>query len=210
MSPHDQDLPPLPDDLAEGMKALRRVRPPESLVDRALGGLPDRPARLTARGNDSDSNGKEQGSSSRWLWGALVAAPALAVIALLVHSQAGRDAGRSALSFIERSEERSVVLPEEGHAWTHLDLWTHHHDDELAVVHLEVPENVRVRLPGDDGGALERSCEQDRCIHRFTRRHGQGEPVGVAVLEPGRYEIHVRHESEEAQVRERFILTARD
>lgn len=208
MSSQDQDLPPLPDDLAEGMKALRRVEPSRDLVDRALGGLPDRPARLTAR----DSDEKEQGSS-RWLLGGLIVAPALAAIAFAIYWASGAGGAGSALSRrspIERSEERAVDLPEEGHAWTHLDLWTHHHDDELAVVHLEVPENVRVRLPGDDGGALERSCEQDRCIHRFTRRHGQGDPVGVAVMEPGRYEIHVHHESDEAQVRERFVLTARD
>ena len=92
-------------------------------------------------------------------------------------------------------------------AWTHLDLWTHRHADEPAVVHLEVPEHVRVRLPDGEGGALEEHCQRERCSHRLTRYRGEA-PLSVAVTQPGRYEIHVRHESNEARVRERFVLTA--
>lgn len=199
MSPHDHDLPPLPKELMEGLRSMRRVKPSDAIVERALTNLPDRP------GGAAEPEPDKVHPSPRWLLGALVAAPALAALAVVLQVW---DGGSAELSPIQRSEERAVDLPEDGHAWTDLDLWTHHHEDEPMVVHLEVPENVRVRMPGDDGGPTERSCEQDRCIHRFTHRHGDELPLGVAVAQPGRYVIRVRHESNEAMVDEHFVLTA--
>ena len=75
-----------------------------------------------------------------------------------------------------------------------------------ARLRAEAPAH-RVRLPDGEGGALERHCQQERCSHRLTRYRGEA-PLSVAVEQPGRYEIHVRHESDEARVRERFVLIA--
>ncbi|WP_437774348.1 hypothetical protein [Sorangium sp. So ce1097] len=196
MSGHDHDLPPIPPELAARMRALRSMSPPDTLVERALGDLPEQRERPAAEG------GKR--ASGRWGWGALVAAPALAALALAVVMAGDRGASSPA---IQRSEERAVALLDDGHAWMHLDLWTHRHADEPAVIHLEVPEHVRVRLPDGEGGALEQHCQKERCSHRLTRYRGEA-PLSVAVAQPGRYEIHVRHESIEARVRERFVLTA--
>ncbi|KYF70944.1 hypothetical protein [Sorangium cellulosum] len=196
MSGHDDDLPPIPPDLTASLRALRSVSPPEALVERALSRLPEPPERPDATA--------PQRARGRWGWTALIAAPALAAIALGIVVAVDRGVSSPA---IERSEERSIALPDDGHAWTHLDLWTHRHADEPAVVHLEVPEDVRVRLPDGEGGALEKHCRQERCSHRLTRYRGEA-PLSVAVAQPGRYEIHVRHESNEARVRERFVLTA--
>jgi hypothetical protein len=133
-----------------------------------------------------------------------IAAPVLAALTAAVF--VAGDWGARAPA-IERAEERAVALPTEGHAWMLLDLWTHRHADEPAVVQIEVPEHVRVRLPDGAGGSLEQHCRQERCSHRLTRYHGDA-PLSVAVAQPGRYEIDVRHESNEARVRERFILIA--
>ncbi|HSN99295.1 MAG TPA: hypothetical protein VLS89_13460, partial [Candidatus Nanopelagicales bacterium] len=170
------------------------------LVERTLQALPERrPAEPSAR--PARGSGREV---PRLLWGSLAAATALAALMAGFHHLGGGAAAEA----VERIEERAVELPDDGHAWEVLDLWTHHHEDRPALVHVEVPEKVRVHLPDEDGGAMERHCEEDRCVHSFTRRHGDGVPVRVAVTHPGRYEIHVRHESREARVRERFILTA--
>ncbi|AGP38089.1 hypothetical protein BE04_27890 [Sorangium cellulosum] len=199
MSGQDHDVPPIPQDLAASMRALRAMGPSEALVERALSKLPERPERPAAEGGK-----RSQRAQSRWRWGAIIAAPALAALAVAVLLAGGGGASSPA---IERSEERAVALPDDGHAWMHLDLWTHRHAEEPAVVHLEVPEHVRVRLPDGEGGALEEHCQQERCSHRLTRYRGDA-PLSVAVAQPGRYEIHVRHESNEARVRERFVLTA--
>ncbi|WP_437961894.1 hypothetical protein WME76_21110 [Sorangium sp. So ce119] len=196
MSGHDHDLPPIPPDLTASLRALRSVSPSEALVERALSRLPEPPERPVAPA--------PRRASGRWGWSALIAAPALAAVALAIVVAVDRGVSSPA---IERSEERALALPDDGHAWMHLDLWTHRHADEPAVVHLEVPEDVRVRLPDGEGGALERHCQQERCSHRLTRYRGEA-PLSVAVAQPGRYEIHVRHESNEARVRERFVLTA--
>ncbi|WP_441285686.1 hypothetical protein ACSRUE_24405 [Sorangium sp. KYC3313] len=199
MSERDDDLPPIPRDLAASMRALRSMSPSDALVERALSKLPERPARpAAARG------ARSQRASSRWGRRAFIAAPALAALTAAVLVAGDRGACSPA---IERSEERAVALPDEGHAWTHLDLLTHGHADEPAVVQIEVPEHVRVRLPDGEGGSLEQHCRQERCSHRLTRYRGDA-PLGVAVAHPGRYEIHVRHESNEARVRERFVLIA--
>ncbi|WP_437739196.1 hypothetical protein WMF39_26005 [Sorangium sp. So ce1504] len=196
MSERDDDLPPIPPDLAASMRALRSMSPSDALVERALSKLPERPA--------AAGGARSQRASNRRGRRAFIAAPALAALAVAVFVAGDRGACSPA---IERSEERAVALPDEGHAWTHLDLWTHHHADEPAVVQLEVPEHVRVRLPDGEGGSLEQHCRQERCSHRLTRYHGDA-PLGVAVAQPGRYEIHVHHESNEARVRERFLLIA--
>ncbi|WP_437541003.1 hypothetical protein WME97_25930 [Sorangium sp. So ce367] len=199
MSERDDDLPPIPQELAANMRALRSMSPSDALVERALSKLPERPERPAAAGG-----ARSQRASDRSGWRVFIAAPALAALAVAVFVAGDRGACSPA---IERSEERAVALPDEGHAWTLLDLWTHRHADEPAVVQLEVPEHVRVRLPDGEGGSLEQHCRQERCSHRLTRYRGDA-PLGVAVAQPGRYEIHVRHESNEARVRERFVLIA--
>jgi len=196
----DQNLPPLPPKIAEQMRALRQVEPSGELVDKAF----ERAA--------SAAGARERGakpappSLSRAKLTALFAVPALVIAAVTVYFIEPKEKVASA---IERSEERSLELPQQGHVWTDLDLQTQHHADEPAVVHVEIPESVRVALPNSDGGALERHCEAPRgCVHRFTQKHGHHPPLRVAVAHPGRYEIHVRHESQGASVRERFVLTA--
>ncbi|WP_437595014.1 hypothetical protein [Sorangium sp. So ce1000] len=181
------------------MRVLRSMTPSEELVERALSKLPERRERPEAGGGT-----QSQRASSPWGWRVFMVVPALAALAAAVFVASDRGASSPA---IERSEERALALPDEGDAWMPLDLWTHRHADEPAVVDLEVPEHVRVRLPDGEGGALEQHCQQVRCLHRLTRYRGDA-PLSVAVAQPGRYEIHVRHESNEASVRERFVLTA--
>jgi hypothetical protein len=110
-----------------------------------------------------------------------------------------------------RVEERSLTLPESGNVWTSLELQTQHHADETAVVHIEVPINVRVRVPaasGVESEGYERHCTETHCTHQFTQHHGSGVPVRIAVAHPGRYDIHIRHESKFAAMREHFVVTA--
>ncbi len=196
MNSHDHDLPPLPKELVEEMAALRRTKPAEGLIERAFSALPPTPPRQEPKAKRASQ------SRPHLAWIGLALAPALAVAAIAVH-HAEDSAPTSA---IERIEERSVDLPEQGHAWTDIRLETHHHADKPTVVHVDIPENVRVRLPSGDGSEKEQHCEASRCVHRFT--HRPGVPLRVAVTHPGRYEIHVRHESKEAHVKERFVLTA--
>jgi hypothetical protein len=201
MMDRDGDLPPLPTEIADGMRALRRERPKEALIERTFEKITE--ASVTHR-----SAKRPTSRRFRLPWFALVATPVLVTGAVLVGSSLLATRNHVATSAIERSEERAVDLPEDGHVWTDLHLQTHHHADWTADVDVEVPENVRVAVPGADGPDAERHCEASRCVHRFTHRHGHSPPLRVAVTHPGRYEIHVRHVSKEAHVRERFVLTA--
>ncbi|WP_437922575.1 hypothetical protein WMF37_26420 [Sorangium sp. So ce291] len=187
-------MPPLPRELAESLRLMRRLRPPEALVERAMTRLPEQVKRLVAAG-------ARRRRTARWG----LATPALVALALTALLWARGGAAGPAL---ERFEEQSVELPDSGTAWTHLDLWTDRHAGQTAVMDVEVPENVRVRLPDGRGGALERRCEFARCVHQIVGFPGDGAPLNVALDEPGRYEIHVRHESNEARVSERFVLIA--
>lgn len=196
MNGHDHDLPPLPKELVEEMQTLRRMKPAEQLVERAFAALPPTPPRQAPKAKRASQQ------RPRLIWLGLALAPALAAAAIAIHH--ANDAAPT--SAIERTEERAVDLPEQGHAWTDIPLETHHHADKPTVVHVDIPENVRVRLPIGDGGEQEQHCEESRCVHRFA--HRPGVPLRVAVAHPGRYEIHVRHESKDAHVKERFVLTA--
>ncbi|XYH92292.1 hypothetical protein ACMHYB_30970 [Sorangium sp. So ce1128] len=59
MSGDDHSLPPLPRKLADGLRSLRRLRPSEALVERALSGLPERPTRRAAA-DDEERTSSEQ------------------------------------------------------------------------------------------------------------------------------------------------------
>ncbi len=203
-----EDLPPLPSKLAEEIRAFKQVKPPQSLVERTFSGLPERAAaERHTEPQAPDKRRRGEGSTFVRL------APAMALSAALGYAIWTRVAplqGPEAQGpEVVRVEERAVALPEAGHAWTELDLLTHHHDDQPALVHLDVPTHVRVQLPSEADSALERHCAETRCVHRFTHHNGKGVPLRVAVTHPGRYEIHVRHESKKANLREQFVLTAR-
>lgn len=204
MSNHE--LPPLPEFISKDMQSLRNVEPSSALVERSMASLPDGSAIKTAPKSGVAKRTNEGEKPSWWLM--MIPAVAVAAGALFFlngkFDQPNRDA-------MVRIEEKTIDLPESGHAWMALDLQTHHHADEPAIVHLEVPTNVRVRLPktnGIEGEIDEQHCTETRCVHRFTQHHGQGVPVRVAVTHPGRYDIHVRHESKIAAMREHFVLTA--
>jgi hypothetical protein len=196
MSNHE--LPPLPETISKDMQSLRNVEPSSALIERSMASLPDRSAIQTTQKGDQ--------AKPSFL---MLMIPTIAVAAAAIFYFSGKfvQSNRDALV---RVEEKNVALPESGHTWTALDLQTHHHADEPAVVHLEVPTNVRVRLPqanaADD--VDERHCAETRCVHRFTQHHGKGVPVRIAVTHPGRYDIHVRHESKVAAMREHFVVTA--
>ncbi|AKT36736.1 hypothetical protein [Chondromyces crocatus] len=200
MNRREQDLPPLPEDLARGFQALRAREPSEDLVTRAFAALPTRRPTEATEGASTQQRG-----NPRWLFGGLALVPALAALAVAVHLAGNQG---DPIAALERFEERAVGLDEVGQTWAELDLWTHHHAGRASVVHLEVPERVSVRVPGEDGSLLEHPCIAPRCVHRFTHSDGGGTPVRVAFQEPGRYEIQVRHESKEARVRERFVVNA--
>lgn len=203
MSKHE--LPPLPENIRADMQSLRNVAPSAADIDRVMARLPERSsvqsrARSTTSSEESDAPG-------RWKWPFLIPAAVAIGGLVLVFNMFGRPTKQDMV----RVEEKTVALPESGHAWTALDLHTHHHADEPAVVHVEVPTNVRVRLPAANGMGHEtdeRHCTEMRCVHRFTQHHGKGVPVRIAVTHPGRYDIHVRHESKVAAMREHFVVTA--
>ncbi|EYF02942.1 hypothetical protein [Chondromyces apiculatus] len=208
MKRHDHELPPLPEDLARGMQALRGMGPTDDLVERALGALPDR------RPESARPSSNRERPTSRWLLGSLALAPALAAVGVVAFHLAATRGALGTLpesdptATLERSEERTLGLDAEGQTWAEFDLVTHHHEGREATVHLEVPESVSVRLPGGDGSFLERSCAESRCLHSFKHSEVDGGPLRVAFAQPGRYEIQVRHESKEARVSERFVVTA--
>ncbi|MDI1445414.1 hypothetical protein [Polyangium sp. 6x1] len=198
---NSKDLPPLPEKLEEEIRALRQVKPPQSLVERAFASLPERSASERRTSKDIPDKPRPDGSSAF-----VRIAPAMALAAALAYGIYGHV--RSEGPEVVRIEERAVALPEAGHAWTELHLQTQHHDDQPALVSLEVPTHVRVVLPSESDTKLERQCVEDRCVHKFTHHNGRGVPLRVAVAHPGRYEIHVRHESKKAALREQFVLTA--
>lgn len=199
------ELPPLPDTIAKDLQALRSLEPSTSLVERAMANLPDRSSVQTS---SSPVSKQDHGSSKRHSI-LVFMIPAVAIAAAVMFFSGKFDSGpRDAMV---RVEEKTLSLPESGHAWTALDLQTQHHANEPAIVHLEVPTNVRVSFPaasGVEGAADEKHCTETRCIHRFTQHHGKGVPVRIAVTHPGRYDIHVRHESKVAAMREHFVVTA--
>jgi hypothetical protein len=205
MSSHE--LPPLPEALEKDMQSLRNVEPSAALVERAMAGLPDGSSRPSSRMSDVSKRKNRPARRSMLVF--TIPAVAIAVGAIL--SAFGKFDTTSREDMI-RVEEKTLALPETGHAWTALDLQTHHHANEPALVHLEVPTNVRVRLPapnGHDGDLDEQHCSESRCVHRFTQHHGKGVPVRIAVTHPGRYDIHVRHESKVAAMREHFVVNAK-
>jgi len=201
----NQELQPLPEVISKDMQSLRNVEPPAALIERSMARLPDRSAIQTTQKSGVDKPKSAEAKPSFLML--LIPAIAVAAGAIFYVNEKFDQPNQQALV---RVEEKTVALPETGHAWTALDLQTHHHADEPAIVHLEVPINVRVRLPqanaSDD--VDERHCTETRCIHRFTQHHGKGVPVRIAVTHPGRYDIHVRHESKVAAMREHFVLTA--
>jgi hypothetical protein len=199
------ELTPLPENISKDMRSLRNVEPSSALVERAMAKLPEGSASQTAPKKDGE---KRRGAGPRHsLLIFMIPAAAVAAAALLFVAKFGQPTREAMV----RMEEKTVAIHESGHEWTALDLQTHHHADEPAVVHLDIPTNVRVRLPvanGADGDVDERHCTENRCIHRFTQHHGKGVPLRIAVTHPGRYDIHVRHESKVAAMREHFVLTA--
>lgn len=204
MSTHDS--PPLPEAAVKDMQSLRSMEPSASLVDRAMARLPQQPAVQTSRTNEVPlrNNGSTRHSSLIFM------IPAVAIAAGAIFFAAGQfDAPHR--EDMTRVEEKTLSLPQSGNVWTSLELQTQHHANEAAVVHIDVPTNVRVRLPSANGVDVEsddQHCTESRCIHRFTQRHGIGVPVRIAVAHPGRYDIHVRHESKVAAMREHFVVTA--
>lgn len=203
MSNHE--LPPLPEKIRADMQSLRSVEPSATDIDRALARLPERSS-VQSRTRGA-TNREEDDVPNPWRWSFLI--PAMVAVGglMLVFKMFGTPNKQDMV----RVEEKTLALPESGHVWTALDLQTHHHADEPAIVHLEVPTNVRVRLPSPNGiehEADELHCTESRCTHRFTQHHGKGVPVRIAVTHPGRYDIHVRHESKVAAMREHFVLTA--
>lgn len=187
------DLPPLSEEIAEEMQALKHLQPPPAVVEQAF-------ARL-----DALEQTKKPPAKLKSIYVPIVAI-AMAAVAMVVGRQFAPQT-----EDVVRFEERVLSLPESGHAWTALDLQTHHHDGQPAIVHLEVPTHVRVSLPSAtaaNGDQDEQHCAETRCVHRFTQHHGKGVPLRIAVTHPGRYEIHVRHESKKAAMREHFVVTA--
>lgn len=204
MSNHE--LPSLPEVIRQDIQALRNIEPSMDLVERAMASLPERPALQQAQ----KSTGTRRKSDVTRNSSLVFLIPAAAMAAGMIYFFAHQLATPQRQDMV-RVEEKTVALPESGHTWTDLDLQTHHHADEPAIVHLEVPTNVRVRFPAANGVAGaedEQHCTETRCIHRFTQHHGQGVPVRIALTHPGRYDIHVRHESKVAAMREHFVLTA--
>lgn len=198
-----KNLPPLPKELEEEMRAFRRSKPSEELCERVFASLPEREPETRPAVDLRPERSSRR--NRRFMLNRVV--PVLAVATAGAFLLFGREKP-TARHEIERSSEQAVALPEDGQAWTELDLQTQHHADQPALVHVTVPTHVRVRLLGEDGQAFERHCEAERCVHRFTHRPNNGSPLRVAVAHPGRYEIHVHHESNKANLRERFVLHA--
>ncbi len=96
----------------------------------------------------------------------------------------------------------------DGSAVAELALATHHHEHDAAHLHIDVPTGVAMHLDND---ARSSACRTVRCIHRLhSRAQPHHSPLRVVLSKPGRYVIHVTHESGGARVRERFVVLAHE
>ncbi len=189
MSDHD----PRRDPLDPSLRPLREVRAPAGLFEAAL------------RRVDAPERTRKTAPPRRapWISALLTLSPVVATAAVLPFAfHETRE-----LEEFSHAREIELVLPAEGDAVTDLALATHHHDDPTHV-QMDVPQGVSVGF--HDAGTRGSTCTRARCVHRWhssvPAAHG---PVRVGVSGPGRYVIHVAHESHGTRVRERIVLNAR-
>jgi hypothetical protein len=198
MSQSDREPPPSLD-LRRDLHALRRVEP-----------SPEFEARLGKALRDADrkrSQADQQRKPPRarplpWTTWAVLAQATFA-IALLIHFSDNE-------AEIERSQELTVQIPEDGQIWVPLRLETQHHE-EGPTLQVHAPEGVEVSThPVVEGGERRTVCRDATCTHRFTLPPPpHADPhVRVGIRTPGTYEIDVRHRSDEHSVRERFVVRA--
>lgn len=204
----ESDLPPA---LRKAAQELRRMEPSEALGDRLEIALikADResPGRRVASHRPASRTGRVLGP-----WLAVV--PGAAAMALMLHLAFGKDANENADEMWQHvhSQDVELVLDEDGHSWVNLNLLTHHHDGQQALVRVDAPHDVKVMPPRHakhHGHAP--VCAAARCVHRFSQptHHPRSAPLQVGVTEPGRYRISVEHASSGGRIREEFVVHAR-
>lgn len=184
------------DSLDHALRELRSIEAPESLVRKAFANLdaPERPRRAPRRG--------------AWFTALLYLAPvtAVAATAALSFTRVPVTSVAPAAREFSHAREIALELPRGGDAMAELSLATHHHDERNAHVRVEVPEGVALHLDVD---ARATACAQSSCVHRWqTGSPSHRNPLQIVVSEPGRYVIHVTHESGSARVSERFVVLA--
>jgi len=193
----DSPLEPLPETLDVGMRALRRVNPPTATLDRMEAAL------AAADENRARPDARNVPTRRRPFPALLAVVPTLTLAALAVLLVArGSDVPMEEIGV---TEDLALTLPAEGRAFLDVALRTEHHDDATTKVTLDAPERLQVTMAGISDATGGPNCADARCVHRFEVDRDEG-PLRIGVDEPGHYVIHVRHESSEANVHQRFTL----
>lgn len=187
-------------DLRRDLHALRRVTPSPEFEARLGKALRD--AERKRSKTDERTPPPRRSRPLPWTTWAVLAQATFAIVLLIHFSDTEAE--------VERSQELTVQIPEEGEIWVPLRLETHHHE-EGPTLHVHAPEGVEISThPVAEGAGRRMVCREATCTHRFTLPPPpHADPhVRIGIRAPGTYEIDVRHRSDERSVRERFVVRA--
>lgn len=209
---NDHPRSKLPPALQEAARQLKSVELPEGFHARLAGAL------VEADQTGWRPNAQPRRTRTAWMraggpWLAFV--PGAAGMALMLHLAFGGGDEAEAEAEIwhqAQSQEVELVLDATGHSWVNLDLLTHHHDGQQAIVRVDAPHDVRVMAPEHAEHEVDSPiCAAQRCVHEYSQpTHDDNAPaLQVGVAEPGRYRISVEHASSGTRVREEFVVLAR-
>lgn len=204
MKHREEEPPAWPEELNSALRDFQNTRPDPVFVSRLRDAL-----------KEGHSAGEARVIAWKWqrwpLWAALLPVTAAAVIAL--HVGLGGSFISAALPFdLHRFEEMEFKLAPGGGSVFDLELWTHHHDeDDALIVHVDVPETLQVGSPHAVHHDEVPLCEASRCRYRLKPHAEAPRNVNlkVAIAEPGRYRIRVEHVSDSGRVREELLVNAR-
>jgi hypothetical protein len=219
MVDHGERPSDLPSALRRAAGDLRAMTHPAGFERRLARALEAADAKEALR--QDGSPGAPARSSKVWET-LLMTCPAIAAMVVTVllgrallpsaepHADRVEAAGAQADSFFHRFEERAVASAPSGEsAWVDLDLWTHHHGDQDATVHLDAPTSVRVKASEHSTLHAAPRCGAERCVHSFVTRtahRSSATPLRIGIDAPGKYHIHIEHASPGVRVSEFFVV----
>lgn len=177
----EEELAPLPSEVAEDLAALRAMDAPADVTARAFARIrepaaPPRPSAKPAR--------------RRFVAGLTVAASACALLVL------------SLVNLQPRADEIALALPSEGSGYIHLP-WNLHEQDGAATMKVETHAQLAALHPAPDSS----QCGEERCIHEWNIDPKAG-GLRVAIPGPGRWHFDVRHTKNGSEVTKRFVVVA--
>jgi hypothetical protein len=206
MSKREVKLGRLPADVRRAARELRKKKPSAELEERL--------ARALARADVEAVCAEREtvARPNRFFTSALTVVPLAAAVLVVAHLAYGGGVEQVEPVYVKRFEEMHIDVGTDALRWIGLELASHHHDGKDAFVRIDAPEGVQVmpteharpRAPGV-------SCANERCIHHFRQPNANTArpPVQLGVRGPGRYHVRVEHASDDARVREDFVLDVR-